>query len=53
MTCVWIVWGVDKEGKFIAGIYDHKVRAEQDLRMAQQDADPVAHYYIQEKGITK
>lgn len=53
MTTVWIVWGVDKEGKFIAGIYDHKVRAEQDLRMVQQDEDPVAHYHIQEKEITK
>jgi len=53
MTTVWIVWGVDKEGKFIAAIYDHKVRAEEDMRMAQQDADPVARYYIQEMRITK
>jgi hypothetical protein len=53
MTTVWIVWGNDSEGKFIAGIYDHKVRAEEDLRAAQQDTDTVAHYYIQEKAITK
>ena len=53
MTYVWIVWGVDKEGKFIAAIYDHKVRAEEDIRAAQQDADPDVRYYIQEKRITK
>lgn len=53
MTYVWIVWGVDKEGKFIAGIYDHKVRAEEDLRVVQQDTDSVVHYHIQEKEITK
>lgn len=53
MTTVWIVWGHDKGGSFIAGIYDNKVRAEQDIRLAQQDADPVSVYYIQEKAITK
>jgi hypothetical protein len=53
MKTVWIVWGIDEAGTFIAGIYDHKVRAEEDLRVAQQDADPVARYWIQEKAITK
>jgi hypothetical protein len=53
MKYVWIVWGEDSEGKFIAGVYDDKVRAEEDMRMARQQPDPDAHYYIQEKAITK
>ena len=53
MNYVWIVWGEDKEGRFIAAIYDHKVRAEEDLRKAREDEDQVAHYWIQEKGVTK
>jgi hypothetical protein len=53
MTYVWIIWGEHGGGKFIAGIYDHKVRAEEDLRLAEQDPDSAARYWIQEKGITK
>jgi hypothetical protein len=53
MKYVWIIWGSDSEGKFIAGIYDSKVRAEEDIRVAEQQPDCDAHYWIQEKEITK
>ena len=52
MKYVWIVWGEDSEGKFIAGIYDDKVRAEEDMRYMRA-TDDGAHYNIQEKEITK
>jgi hypothetical protein len=52
MTTVWILWWSDDSGKHISGIYDHKVRAEEDLRQVKEE-DPKTHYYIQEKGITK
>lgn len=53
MRTVWIVWGDDSRGRFIAGIYDDKVRAEADLRMAQEQPDVSVCYHIQEKEITK
>jgi hypothetical protein len=53
MRLVWIIWGNDSEGKFIAGVYDSKIRAEEDIRVAEQQPDPGAHYWIQEKEITK
>jgi hypothetical protein len=53
MKQVWIVWGEDSKGRFIAGIYDDKVKAEADLRMAQEQPDADVHYHIQEKEITK
>jgi hypothetical protein len=53
MKQVWILWGEDSEGTFIAGVYDDKVRAEADMRMAQDQYAPDAHYHIQEKAITK
>lgn len=52
MKQVWIVWGDDSEGRFIAGIYDDKVRAEEDMRYMRA-TDDGAHYNIQEKEITK
>jgi hypothetical protein len=52
MRLIWIIWCGDPEGKFIAGVYDNKVRAEEDIRVAQQ-SDPDTHYWIQEKEITK
>jgi hypothetical protein len=53
MKCVWIVWCNDAEGTFIAGIYASKVRAEEDIRVAEQQPDFDAHYWIQEKEITR
>jgi hypothetical protein len=53
MRYVWIVWGEDSEGRFIAGVYDDKVRAEADMRMACLQPDSGARYWIQEKEITK
>ena len=53
MKTVWIVWGDDSKGRFIAGIYDDKVRAEEDMRMTQQQPDADVRYHIQEKEITK
>ena len=52
MKYVWIVWGEDSEGKFIAGVYDDKVRAEEDMRYMRA-TDDGARYDIQEKEITK
>ena len=52
MTYVWILWWSDKGGTFISNIYDHKVRAEEDLRLCSEH-DPEVRYYIQEKEITK
>jgi hypothetical protein len=55
MKCVWIIWCNDSEGKFIAGVYDNKIRAEEDIRLAEEQPpdDLDAHYWIQEKEITK
>ena len=53
MKQVWIVWGEDSEGRFIAGIYDDKVKAEEDMRMAQEQPDADVRYFVQEKEITK
>jgi hypothetical protein len=52
MKQIWILWGEDPEGKFIAGVYADKVKAEADMRMALSQPDPGAHYHIQEKEIT-
>ena len=52
MRFVWIIWCNDLEGKFIAGVYDDKVRAEEDMRYMRA-TDDGAHYWIQEKEITK
>jgi hypothetical protein len=52
MRLIWILWGSDSEGKFIDGIYADKVRAEADMDSCNE-LYPDAHYWIQEKEITK
>ena len=52
MKTVWLLWSEDKEGWFVAAVYDDEVRADEDIRQ-EKKRDPDAHYYIQEKAITK
>ena len=50
MKYVWILWGADAEGKFVAEVFSHKVNAEKVLREHKAD-DPTSHYWIQEKEV--
>lgn len=52
MKKVWIVWSKDCEGTFIVAIYDHKVRAEEDIRSCREQGSGTL-FYIQERVITK
>ena len=52
MKTVWLLWNEDKEGWFVAAVYDDEVRADEDLRQYKKES-PNSRHYIQEKRITK
>jgi len=49
---VWLLFGSDRVGQFIEGVYEDKVRAEADLRHLNS-TDSETLYWIEEKQVTK
>jgi len=52
MKAVWLVWSEDKEGWFVAAVYDDEERAEEDVRLWKERA-PKTVYRIEAKAVTK
>ena len=44
---VWLLWEYEEGEKYLEGVYAHKIKAEEAIRL-NNDTNPRNHYWIQE-----
>jgi hypothetical protein len=44
---VWLLWEYEDESKYLEGVYAHKIKAEEVLRICKE-SNSKNHYWIQE-----
>jgi hypothetical protein len=44
---VWLLWEYEEDNKYLEGVYAHKIKAEEVMRVLKEDRSG-DHYWIQE-----